>query len=161
MTAGLTTPRTYSVRELAKLEALEPLAAEIAAAVFDHVEGSRCIVKDQLAAKIHSTLLLAKSLWADPPAPEPKGDTRALTTRGQPAASRIALSEDECAILRDALRSMASRDARTADGAPGSQLRAMWVRRFRDRAATATRLADLIADGAEVAIQRRHDCSDD
>jgi hypothetical protein len=36
----------------------------------------------------------------------------------------------------------------------------MWVRRFRDRAATATRLADAIADGAEVTIQRRHDCLD-
>jgi hypothetical protein len=101
-------PRTYTGREVARLEALAPLAEEIAATVLDHVEASRCLVKDQLTAKVHAVLVLTKPLWRDPPAPGPKGDTRALATRGRPAASRIALSEDECAILRDALRSMAS-----------------------------------------------------
>jgi hypothetical protein len=140
------------IREVARLEALAPLAEEIAATVLDHIEASCCIVKDQLAERVHAMLLMskaAKALWADPLAPESKA-SRALTTRVAPGPSAQALTSDERNLMREALRCMASRDARSADHSTQGD---SWVRKMRERAAIATRLADAIADGAGVELR--------
>jgi hypothetical protein len=55
-----------------RLEALPVLADRLAQAVFDHVEANagRPVVRDQLAATLHS-VILSSGLWRDPRRPPP------------------------------------------------------------------------------------------
>jgi hypothetical protein len=55
-------------------------------------------------------------------------------------------------VVRDALRSTASRDQRSADHYAGDLKRDGWAQKLRERATVATRVADALGDGAGLVL---------
>src|SRR5262245_33527020 len=92
-------PREHTDSEIARLQALRPLADEIAETVLAHIERERCIVKAQIARKIWFDLVGAATiLWADPPGTGPKGNAHAQT-KDQPGTSGTASSRGKARAL--------------------------------------------------------------
>ena len=150
-------PRKYSKSETARLQALRPLADEIAETVLAHIERERCIVKDQIARKIHFELLGARAtvLWEDPPGTVPVRKADAMAEDQPIAAPRSpvhVVTREERWIIAEALREKAVADVKLLDKRRGVTVVGRLRNDLRRWSADAERLAQLIDAAAIVDI---------